>query len=139
MRNHFFDKPSELETVYGVFCEQKKLVNIWSLLFQKGTQRRGFTFFSVFLKPFLHFKRYDHDVYIFFNLWNISDKTVEPDFWFKASKKFSRAWSSHVDKVLLNTTQNLRICFSCQSLEWWKSNLASVFCRRIFFTYLMML
>ena len=115
------------------------LVNKWSLLFQKGTQRRGFAFFQFFLNHFFISRDMTMMYICFLITGTFLTRLSSQIFDLRLQKKFLRAWSSHVDKVLLNTTQNLRIFFRCQSMEWWKSNLTLVFCRRIFFTYRMML
>ena len=57
-------------------------------IISKGHSMRQFCFFSVFFGAFLHFKRYDHDVYMFLILQNIPERTVEADFWFEPSKMF---------------------------------------------------
>ena len=49
-------------------------------------RERYFDFYKT-SRPFLHFKRYDHDVYMFLILQNIPERTVEADFLFEASKR----------------------------------------------------
>ena len=65
----------------GIFIQQMKPI------ISKGHSGKQFCFFSVFFGAFLHFKRYDHDVYMFLILQNIPERTVEADFWFEPSKK----------------------------------------------------
>ena len=74
---------------------------------------RQFCFFSVFFGAFLHFKRYDHDVYMFLILQNIPERTVEADFWFEPSIKFFwyPKWPRKPKTVEYST------CVSCFNLE----------------------
>ena len=58
------------------------LVNTWGLLFQKGTQVKGFAIFSVFCDSRSQYWSYDHIVYIFFHLQNIPQLLLGTDFLF---------------------------------------------------------
>ena len=61
---------------------KSNLVNMWSLLFQKGTQLNGFAFFSVFCDSRGQYRSDDYVVYIFFHLWNIPQLLLGTDFLF---------------------------------------------------------
>ncbi len=73
-----------------IYDPKKKSAKVFKKAFVKGDIRScniSTPSKKVFLGPFLHFKRYAHDVYMFLNLQNISDKSVEMDFRFGAFKK----------------------------------------------------
>ena len=84
-----FDKKVDFQhfCLFGI-----PLVGYWSTseayYFKRALRQTVLLFFQFFFGAFLHFKRYDHDVYMFLILQNIPERTVEADFLFEPSKKF---------------------------------------------------
>ena len=69
-------------TCYWEFFHNKKIA------LDPTFEERAQNFFNQPEAAFHHFKRYDYDVYMCLTPQNISERTVEADFWFETLKKF---------------------------------------------------
>ena len=107
------------------------LVNIWSLLFQKGTLLKHFAIFLVFSISRSQYWSYDHVVYIFFHLQNNAQLLLGADFLFDVSKIFLRLskWPHETNFHTCDRIFYVRACFIL-----WNSTKITFSSRKIFFT-----
>ena len=131
---HGIWKPEHWSLKGKTFCWN--LVNTWSLLFQNVDKVENFAFFLVFSVSRSQYWSNDHTIYIFFHLQNNAQLLLGTDFLFDVWKIFLRPskWPHETNFHNCDRIFCILPCFISYNLTK-----IAFSCRRIFFTYRMML